>query len=155
MMSTTKAARASSQSIFCLCPTGDSKGFTGRFWFALAHGCVPVRYDGWARHLSFDDVAWPSRHRVDWRKAVVNVQRGEEVGLMERLQSELASGEAEGRLRYVRSISPWLGYRGGPNGTRPTDGGLDAADVLIEQLEARFLKTKSQPTLIETGRLRA
>ena len=30
---------------FCVAPTGDSDGFTQRFYYILAAGCIPVRVD--------------------------------------------------------------------------------------------------------------
>jgi len=35
---------------FCVAPTGDSDGFTQRFYYILAAGCIPVGLDtGWAQ----------------------------------------------------------------------------------------------------------
>tara|TARA_B100000795_G_scaffold268010_1_gene254069 strand:+ start:1129 stop:1350 length:222 start_codon:yes stop_codon:yes gene_type:complete len=30
---------------FCVAPTGDSDGFTQRFYYILAAGCIPVRVE--------------------------------------------------------------------------------------------------------------
>ena len=151
MKTVREAAEATAQSVFCLCPTGDSKGFTGRFWFALAHGCIPVRYDGWARNLTFEEIAWPFRDRIDWHRAVVNVNIGEESQLLERLLA-MPERELDDRLRYVRKVAPWLSYRGDAAGQPPkSHRGIDAAQLLIEQLEARLLAdARSAPTQSQT-----
>jgi hypothetical protein len=44
--SVSEAAEEALSSVFCICPTGDSKGLSARFYFAIVHGCIPVRVDG-------------------------------------------------------------------------------------------------------------
>ena len=58
-------------STFCVAPTGDSDGFTQRFYYILAAGCIPVRIDTYYPKLSFGRVAWPSKQTINWRRAVV------------------------------------------------------------------------------------
>lgn len=58
---------------FCLCPTGDSKGFTARFYWSILHGCIPVRYDGWRRRLTRAETAYPYPSLIEWEKIVIDV----------------------------------------------------------------------------------
>lgn len=57
--------------VFCIAPTGDSDGFTQRFYYILAAGCIPVRVDTYYANFSFGRVAWPSKQTVQWHKAAV------------------------------------------------------------------------------------
>lgn len=38
-----QASNDTLSSTFCLCPTGDAKGLTARFYHSIVHGCIPVR----------------------------------------------------------------------------------------------------------------
>ena len=58
---------------FCVAPTGDSDGFTQRFYYILAAGCIPVRVATYYPKLSFGRVAWPSKQTINWRRAVVRL----------------------------------------------------------------------------------
>eukprot|EP00966_Prymnesium_polylepis_P158747 3669267-Prymnesium_polylepis.1 len=64
-----EAAEMALNSTFCLCPTGDSKGFTARFYMALLHGCLPVRIDGYQRNMTIGPPVYPFPHLIDWRWA--------------------------------------------------------------------------------------
>lgn len=56
---------------FVLTPTGDSKGFCARFYFALLHGATPVFIDLWRRNLGFDELRLPFPSQLDWRKLIM------------------------------------------------------------------------------------
>ena len=136
MTSVGEAARHSLDARFCLCPTGDSKGFTGRFYFSILHDCIPVRVDGWHRNLSVEELALPFRHRIDWSRAMVNYNpsrrgvegEGDGESLLATLHG-MSNREVEARTRYLREIAPRLVYdRNAP---------VDAADLVVEQVEAR------------------
>jgi len=51
--------------------TGDSDGFTQRFYYIVAAGCIPVRIDTYYSKFSFGRVAWPFKQSIQWHKAVV------------------------------------------------------------------------------------
>ena len=59
------------RAVYCVTPTGDSDGFTQRFYYTIAAGCVPVRVDSYYPRKSFGRVAWPFKQTIDWRRAVV------------------------------------------------------------------------------------
>ena len=59
------AATQSLSSVFCLCPTGDTKGLTARFYFSILHGCIPVRVDGWRRNYSMPPPPRAVAHQSD------------------------------------------------------------------------------------------
>jgi hypothetical protein len=75
MTTVAAAALASLGSVFCLCPTGDSAGFTARFFFSIAHRCIPVYVDLWQRNMtcarqptpwsSDPGAVWPHRRAND------------------------------------------------------------------------------------------
>ena len=69
--STVETIRRMQRTTFCVAPTGDSDGFTQRFYYIIAAGCIPVRIDTYYPTLSFGRVAWPSKQTIAWRKAVV------------------------------------------------------------------------------------
>ena len=56
---------------FCVAPTGDSDGFTQRFYYIIAAGCIPVRVDTYYSDRSFRRVAWPFKQTIQWKKAVL------------------------------------------------------------------------------------
>jgi hypothetical protein len=109
---------AALESSFCLCPTGDSKGFTSRFFFSIAHDCIPVRVDGWQRELPFAAIAYPFAHLVDWRKVVVNVPLDDAHGLLEWLR-DMPANELRERRLALRHAAPMLLYSGGEHETPP------------------------------------
>ena len=130
MVSVREAAARSLRARFCLCPTGDSKGLTGRFYFSLLHACIPVRYDGWYRGLNQSQLALPFRHRIDWDQAMINHDpRMGGAALLARL-AEMPDAELEQRTAYIKAIAPMLTY----NTTAP----MDAAALVVEQLEFRI-----------------
>jgi hypothetical protein len=70
-LSAGETIRRMRETTFCIAPTGDSDGFTQRFYYILAAGCIPVRIDTYYPKLSFGRVAWPFKETVEWRTAVV------------------------------------------------------------------------------------
>ena len=80
MIGPVQAARIARSSTFCVCPTGDSKGFTARFYYALLHGCIPVRLDAYPRrNLTLERVALPFPSQLNWSKLMVNVRNAESI----------------------------------------------------------------------------
>ena len=150
MLAPREAAEAALSSCFCLCPTGDSKGFTARFYFAIAHRCIPVRYDGFHRRLlppprpassSRSDsppgtnaehaaaserhhTAYPFSHRIDWSRVVYEAPDHSNGTLLDALLS-VPHAEVEARLDYLRHVAPMLMYHGShyAEGSGETDGG--------------------------------
>lgn len=114
MLGPVQAAEAALASAFCLCPTGDSKGFTARFWFSLAHGCLPVRFDGYFRRLGPNATAYPFRTRLDWSRLVVDVEEADYGNgtLLDKLLA-IPQAEVDARLRYLRHVRPMLMYGNG------------------------------------------
>ena len=132
MLEVGEAAEKTLASKFCLCPTGDSKGFTARFYYSIALGCIPVRFDGWQRNLTQNGgAAYPFAHRIDWSRVVVEADTTDELGsgLLDTLLA-MPKDEVEARMRYVREVAPLLMYGG--------DGREDAPQMLIEQLQSSF-----------------
>ena len=102
-----EAARMASSSTFCICPTGDSKGFTARFYTALLHGCLPVRIDGYQRNATLGPPVYPFPHLIDWSKIVVDVHYSEVHSLLPRLLAIPKSQVAHAQ-QYLRRVSHWL-----------------------------------------------
>jgi len=134
-----EAAMQMMESVFCLAPTGDSKGFTARFYYALLHDCLPVRVDGWTKRRVTAigrDVAWPFPSLVNWSRLVVDfdgkgaLNTSTTHGLLPMLLS-ISQSEVRQRLRYLRSISHWFLY------DEPRYVGRDAPAALIHELELR------------------
>ena len=96
-----EAARRASDSRFCLCPTGDSTGFTARLYFSLVHGCTPVWIDGWQRNIGWDDLALPFKKSIDWRRLVVYMPNphADVVGALRRFQPD---------YDYIEQVRPML-----------------------------------------------
>jgi uncharacterized membrane protein YgcG len=109
MLGPREAAEAALASTFCLCPTGDSKGFTARFWFSIAHGCIPVRFDGFGRRLRRNETAYPFAHRIDWARIVVEATDVADGKLLDQLLA-MPQAEVEARRRYLREVRPMLMY---------------------------------------------
>ena len=72
-LSAVDTMRRMADSTFCIAPTGDSDGFTQRFYYIIAAGCIPVRVDTYYPTLSFGRVAWPFKQTIQWHRAVVLV----------------------------------------------------------------------------------
>mgnify|MGYP002631861539 CR=1 FL=1 len=72
------SAHRASNSRFCICPTGDSTGFTARLYFSLVHGCTPVFLDGWHRNIGWDDLALPFKTKIDWKRLIVYMPNPDE-----------------------------------------------------------------------------
>ena len=132
MMEPMEASDVQLNSTFCLCPTGDSKGFTARFYTALIHGCIPVRVDGYERNTTAGPVAYPFASLLDWQQMVIDIPLYRaNASLVEEL---LAIPEERRRAmqHYIRSKAHWL----------VTDFAAhahhDAAQAVVIELEQRF-----------------
>jgi hypothetical protein len=125
------------RSVFCLCPTGDSKGFTARLYFSLAHGCLPVRVDGFRRALPWSDLALPFPSSIDWRRALLDSTVDEVLSgsLLARLLQLRASGDATARSHYVRQVAHIVVFD-------RRSGEFDAADATLRELQRRLRPSK-------------
>ena len=107
MQNVDEASVLAQTSKFCLCPTGDSKGFTARFYFSLFHGCVPVWIDTYKRRLSFDDLALPFKSDLDWKRLMVRIEYGAQI--LSQLKDVVVDYEyirlSVDKLRYDRNAS--------------------------------------------------
>ena len=127
-----EAAQIALSSTFCLCPTGDSKGFTARFYFALLHGCLPVRVDGYRRDERVAPPAYPFPLLINWSKIVVDVPpKDASTRLAELLQ--MPSREIEERQSYLRHVAHFLVYDSREHAHH------DAPAALIHALETKVL----------------
>ena len=102
------AAAEALRSTFCLAPTGDSKGFTARFYFSVLHGCIPVRHDGFHRRMTREQTAYPFPHLIEWERIVVAAPT-DPLKLLERLRS-MPAADVASRLAYMRQVAHWLSY---------------------------------------------
>lgn len=111
MLGPKEAALVALNSTFCVCPTGDSKGFTARFYFVMMHGCVPVRLDGWRRNVTRAPPTYPFPTLIDWSKIVIDmaVEKLEPQGLLSRLL-HMSPQEVAERQRLLRHSLHWLTY---------------------------------------------
>ena len=111
MMEPEEAALVALNSTFCVCPTGDSKGFTARFYFVMMHGCVPVRLDGWRRNVTRAPPTYPFPTLIEWSKIVIDMalEKLEPQGLLARLL-QMAPQEIAERQRHLRHALQWLTY---------------------------------------------
>jgi len=102
------AAALALNATFCLCPTGDARGFTARFYFSLALGCIPVRLDGWNRTAP---VTFPYADRIAWDKIVVHVPTTAHGihTLLARL-ADMSAAEIVDRRRELRRVAGMLTY---------------------------------------------
>ena len=137
MLTVRTAAGAAMRSVFCLCPTGDSKGFTARLYFSLAHGCLPVRVDGFRRALPWSDLALPFPSSIDWRRALLDSTVDEVLSgsLLARLLQLRASGDATARSHYVRQVAHIIVFD-------RRSGEFDAADATLRELQRRLRPSK-------------
>lgn len=107
MQNVREASIFSQKSKFCLCPTGDSKGLTARFYFSIVHGCVPVWIDIYKRHLSSDELALPFKNDIDWTRLMVRIEYGEKI--LSHLKNVVVDYEylksSVHKLRYDRNAS--------------------------------------------------
>ena len=147
MTTVAAAAHAAMTSLFCLCPTGDSTGFTARLYFSLVHGCIPVFVDLWQRAIGFDDLALPFPRAIDWRRAVLFRGFNATGNLLAELHRIAGRrGELHARLHYLRNISHWLVSE--VPGVRD-----DAPAAFVRELEARFLGAAEREKARERARL--
>lgn len=133
MLPVVSAAGVALRSTFCLCPTGDSKGFTARLYFSVIHNCIPVWIDCFRRSLGWQDITFPFPHAIDWRRVVLVSSVGEALDgkLLTRLVDMRQSGVADVWLRYIRRISHYLVFD-------RKEGGLDASDAALHEIEKRL-----------------
>ena len=115
-LSARETLRRMQRAVFCVTPTGDSDGFTQRFYYTLAAGCIPVRVDTYYPQYSFGRVAWPFKQTVDWRRAVVLLppDRLRQHGLMATL-ANLTDARVAAMQRYIETVvrpSVLFDYRG-------------------------------------------
>lgn len=132
MTSVTAAAAACLASVFCLVPTGDSAGFTARFYFSIVHGCIPVYVDLWQRNMTFEDLALPFPSLIDWRRVLIYRNYAHRQNLLAELKA-LPHREVKSRLEYIESIAHWLVT------DVPNIADVDAPAALIRELEGRLL----------------
>ena len=114
---------------FCVAPTGDSDGFTQRFYYILAAGCIPVRVDTYYSNYSFGRVAWPFKQTVQWHKAAVLLppDRLRSDGLIPTLRN-ISAARIASMQRYIREVAAphtAFDYRG----SRP-----DAFSAFLDEL---------------------
>jgi len=90
---------------FCVAPTGDSDGFTQRFYYIIAAGCIPVRIDTYYSDFSFGRVAWPFKQNIAWHKAVVLVPPAKlkRDGLLPTLLN-ISDAQATRMQEYIRRV---------------------------------------------------
>ena len=93
-----------------------SDGFTQRFYYILAAGCIPVRVDTYYPDLSFGRVAWPSKQTIQWHRAVVLLppEKLRTVGLLPML-ANISDTQIEKMREYIsRVVRPHVlfDYRG-------------------------------------------
>ena len=126
MLPPSVASHIMSRSLFCLCPTGDSKGFTARFYFALVHGCLPVWVDTYQRRLAH--LALPYGTRIQWdRLMVIHEMNQPVIPRLLRIRPD---------YRYMRDVQHMLMY------DLPRNAGPDAADIAVEEILNRSARTK-------------
>ena len=132
------------ESHFCLAPTGDSKGFTARFYYALMHGCIPVRLDAWYnRRLPLEGLALPFASLLNWSRLFVNYDSGSSARLVRNgtllltQLRDMPAGELQDRIEAVHEAAHWLSY------DRPAaTGGQDAPSALLLELQQRAARLK-------------
>eukprot|EP00908_Phaeocystis_cordata_P014469 Transcript_25566.p1 GENE.Transcript_25566~~Transcript_25566.p1 ORF type:complete len:406 (+),score=199.73 Transcript_25566:65-1282(+) len=90
---------------FCVAPTGDSDGFTQRFYYIVAAGCIPVRVDTYYSDKSFGKVAWPFKQSIEWRRAVVLLppRQLRRVGLMPTLLN-ISAKRVAAMQQYIATV---------------------------------------------------
>ena len=102
-----KAAQVALSSTFCLCPTGDSKGFTARFYFSLLHGCLPIRVDGYRRNATIAAPTYPFPQLIDWSRLIIDMRPDKAPMLLPRLFA-MSEREIEKRQSYLQHVAHWL-----------------------------------------------
>ena len=103
-LSAQETIRRMRETTFCVAPTGDSDGFTQRFYAILA-GCIPVRVDTYYPQYSFGRVAWPSKQTIQWHKATVLVppERLRRDGLLPILRN-ISSAQVQRMREYIAKV---------------------------------------------------
>ena len=128
-LSAADAMARMARTVFCVAPTGDSDGFTQRFYYIVASGCIPVRVDTYYPQLSFGRVAWPFKQSIQWRRAALLVppERLKAEGLLPILRNVSAERVAAMQDYLERVVRPAVlfDYRG----TAP-----DAFSAFLEEL---------------------
>ena len=149
MMGPEQAAQVALTSTFCLCPTGDSKGFTARFYFVLLHGCLPIRVDGYRRNASLAPPIFPFPRLIDWPRIMIDLAPDEAAGLLPRLLA-MPQREIEERQSYLRHVAHWLLFDDEEHAHH------DAATALVHTLQSHVLGEDAadlagEPPLLSTG----
>ena len=151
MLGPREAAEAALASTFTCALRETRRGFTARLWFSIAHGCIPVRYDGFHRNLTSNQTAYPFADRVDWSRMVVKAPDTANGTLLDMLL-EMPQATVESRLRYLRRVRSMLMYADltDSSGAGSTSNlatspphvkwPQDPPQLLIEQLEKRLLR---------------
>mmetsp|Transcript_18389 Transcript_18389/g.58587 ORF Transcript_18389/g.58587 Transcript_18389/m.58587 type:complete len:364 (+) Transcript_18389:181-1272(+) len=142
MLSLREAAQLATRSVFCVCPTGDSKGFTARFYFSLLHGCLPIRVDGWGRDPTLAPPAFPFPELIDWQRIVLDVPMRQIDSLLPRLLA-MSPSEVDDRLRYLWRVAPLLMYD-----VDDSRSHSDAPAAFLHVLEKRIRARKTETGLI-------
>lgn len=136
-----------------MAPTGDSDGFTQRFYYILSAGCIPVRVDTYYPRLSFGRVAWPFKQSVQWHKAVLLLppDRLRRDGLMPTLANVSAARIAAMQAYIQEEVrhKVLFDYRGsGPDAFSAfLTELLHLSDTRLGQLDERKHRGKSGATL--------
>jgi hypothetical protein len=136
---------------FCVAPTGDSDGFTQRFYYILAAGCIPVRVDTYYANFSFGRVAWPFKQTINWRKAAVLLppHRLRRDGLIPTLLN-ISATRIAAMQRYIREVArpaTLFDYRG-----RRPDAFSAFLDELLHLSRTRLPRLDRQPLGLPHGR---
>ena len=133
-----RAAALALDSIFCLTPTGDNKGFTARFYFVLQLGCLPVFIDCWRRNYSVEELALPFPTLIDWQRLAIIVPMGLSPSEVVTMLYAMPQHEIERRQLYLKQASHWLSFDD-PHYSRKH---LDAPAALITELENRVAHSR-------------
>lgn len=114
-----QASNDTLSSTFCLCPTGDAKGLTARFYHSIVHGCIPVRVDGWRRNLTVvpyhnlsartrpGSVALPFASLIAWEDVIIDADPAQPERLLDTLLA-ISDDEIVARKAYLARIAPLM-----------------------------------------------
>lgn len=137
MMGPKEAAEVARSSTFCICPTGDSKGFTARFYFVLLNGCLPVRVDGYGRNTTLAPTTFPFPRLINWSKIIIDMPphltTPHHMATMLPQILHMSAREIEERQSYLRHVAHWLLFD-----QEDDHSHHDAPAALIHELHGRF-----------------
>ncbi|EOD11283.1 hypothetical protein EMIHUDRAFT_214563 [Emiliania huxleyi CCMP1516] len=115
--STVETIRRMQRTTFCVAPPGDSDGFTQRFYYIVAAGCIPVRVDPYYPSLKFGKGGWPFKQTMEGHRAVLLLppDRLGRDGLMPTLANVSQPRVPEMHQSLLRVVRPSVlfDYRGG------------------------------------------